>query len=461
MTRVQRTSRHRSTRAATNRRVAVPTGGMRMGQRLIPRNAAAWQQTVGNRVTRQMIGQQAVSQRQEDPPKALGYLGMNPGAHQEGRALKWQASEKTILSLNNAAAEKGLQTRQQQISFIHNTLGIRFVDKDNPDRDGNMNTNPRFFTVLDCLEKADANFREQMADLMVMFNGAERGEYLLERLVLSGHSNGLSLWGDKSDSHTPGIFTLNSDLLRLVRAFPDAAAQIKDLMFSACYSAAAIDFCIEAFPNLQTCWSYAGSSPSIGFGSVRHIQQWEQKTREDKSFSKGDKRGESAIWTRKDGFIVGDPSESGVEQLMSTFITQQEHFNKIKDGDEPMNQGFLTRYYQHCQAFIRHPEIDETPRVYATEVMEKVLRLRFWSGVLKNFKQENGRQMAAAHKTLGIRAPRNFTRMTRRELKAYLARYQAALTAETPAQPRIFYHERLQQGLWELDSDIIREDWAH
>ena len=63
-----------------------------------------------------------------------------------------------------------------------------------------------------------------------MFNGAEKGEYKLERLVMSGHSNGVELWGDKEGKGNPGKFMVEKDFTNLVKAFPKAASQVEDVM---------------------------------------------------------------------------------------------------------------------------------------------------------------------------------------------------------------------------------------
>ena len=59
---------------------------------------------------------------------------------------------------------------------------------------------------------------------MRWFNRAEKGEIVLERLVLSGHSNGVELWGDaEADAESkPGTMVVERDLRALTTVFPDA-----------------------------------------------------------------------------------------------------------------------------------------------------------------------------------------------------------------------------------------------
>src|SRR5690242_14677074 len=73
--------------------------------------------------------------------------------------------------------------------------------------------------AFDTIQKTKPEARDQMAQVIKMFHAAELGQFTLERIVLSGHSNGVELWGDTGDNFNPGIFLLDKDLKNLTTSF--------------------------------------------------------------------------------------------------------------------------------------------------------------------------------------------------------------------------------------------------
>ncbi len=275
MPETERERRRRGRRSATSQ--AQPAGGSR---------AAA----------NHRIGNVAADGEQGEPPSAIGYVGLNPRAREEARALERSSPDQVIASLDRPGAEQRYDTSDERAAFIEEVLGIDFY--------ADM---LRFFLALQCLEACDADFREQMADLMRMFRGAELGRYNLERLVFSGHHAGGQMWGD---GRRAGELIPDRDLRNLVLAFPDAAAQVRDIMFSACNSEAYISLCAELFPGLQSIWVYEGTSPGVATGSARHIQHWERETRDEGLPAEGERvparrdgRGHVVIWSREEGLL--------------------------------------------------------------------------------------------------------------------------------------------------------------
>lgn len=242
-------------------------------------------------------------QRNDDPqtdPAALGYVGLNPEAHKEADALESSSKDTVNISLDEPTEHENYDALDKQEKFVVSQLGV-------------TPKHPKFQTILNCIEKCDPGFREQMADLLMMFRSAELGKYSLERLVFSGHhydegdshaaQNGvdtLAVWGEEFSS---GQMKSSKDLKNLVTAFPKAAAQVKDIMFSACNSTKQVDLCKQFFPNLKTVWAYKGSSPSVKQGSSRHVERWNSRTEGDNMPTKRDRKGKIAIWIKGRGFI--------------------------------------------------------------------------------------------------------------------------------------------------------------
>lgn len=242
-------------------------------------------QTHGNRIM-----QQVQRSRHDEPPAVIGYVGLNPQASKEARALKKAAHDRVIVSLDNSKRQELLKTAEGIDEFVVNSLGI------SPEENAQQ-----YNDAIHCLEQCDPRFRDQMADMMEMFHGAEEGKYRLERLVLSGHHSGGTLWRGRPPDifQTEAILSLRKDLTNLVKIFPEARAQVEDVMFSACNTEGQIKLCQELFPKLRSVWAYSGASPSIAQGSDRHITKWEKKTRSTHIPGKKDKTGHVLIWTKE------------------------------------------------------------------------------------------------------------------------------------------------------------------
>jgi hypothetical protein len=274
---------HKSTRSAAKPTVATVTPGV-----------LALQGQVGNGAVQRLLThlQRQPIQRAEDkkPPSAIGYVGLNPQAGKEAKALDRGARDQVIVSLDDLKEQAVLQTKEGKAEFVRSRLGIDPQNK------------AKFALALACLEQCESAFCDQMADMLEMFGQAEQGKYELERLVLSGHQAAGRMWGEVTDTHEPGGILINRDLPNLVKAFPVAAAQIEDLMFSACNTKDHVERCAKLFPNLKSVWVYKGSSPRIDQGSAQHIVAWEQKTRGAKMPRRRDGMGNIVIWTREKGF---------------------------------------------------------------------------------------------------------------------------------------------------------------
>ena len=243
------------------------------------------QQTVGNERVSQLI-------QREEVKSAIGYMGLNPKAYEELNALKRYSKDMVIGSLDDSVKEKQYQTTEDIIVFVYRGLAI-----------SPFNTT-KFVNALLCLFACDTAFREQMADMMQMFHAAELGQFKLERLVLSGHHSGGEMWGETADDELLSSFVPERDLTNLAKTFPKAAAQIQDVMFSACNTKEQVELCRRLFPNLQSVWAYEGFSPRIDQGSARHIKKWEKTTRDEHVPAKKDEMGNTLVWSRKDDFLV-------------------------------------------------------------------------------------------------------------------------------------------------------------
>jgi hypothetical protein len=414
------------------------------------------QRQAGNRAVRDLLlqredGDDPYDDTPAPPPSVTGYVGLNPAAGKEANQLRNATQQQVLVSLNNPEQEKKLEENPAVFDFVCDELGISPLDD-----------LERWDWATDVLLEADPNLREQLADMMRWFNQAERGDITLERLVLSGHSNGVEIWGDSAaDAESkPGRMLVERDLGMIVKVFPTAAAQVQDIMFSACFSIAAVELVVKMFPNLATCWSYTSYSPDIAGGSGQHMATWAATTEGDSTLEKSDKRGSNALWTREKGYIVGDPAAAAVGPLYAEVVA------KYRSLAEPMYEGLkdtpksdLDSYYPKIQELSVHPGASVDQKQNALGAIDIVLRLRYWKVVREKFGKVYGSELQPAYDAVGV-APPDWSTLTRPGLKAHLEQVEKAVEAhEGQAAARDTFRRLLRGGLFELDKTIIPADW--
>jgi hypothetical protein len=443
--------------AYASRAVAAPAPApgapARAGDRILELQRQAGNRAVASllRTVQRETDEDIYEEATAPPPKVTGYVGLNPAANKEAKQLKAATRQQVLVSLNDPEAEAKFAENPAVFDFVHDELGISPID----DYD-------RWDTATDVLLEADPHLREQLADMMRWFNRAEIGEVDLERLVLSGHSNGVELWGDApADAKSkPGTMLVERDLGSLVKAFPTAAGQVQDIMFSACFSINAVQLVIDLFPNLQTCWSYTSYSPDIAGGSGQHMATWAGTTEGDSSLEKKDKRGSNALWTRERGFIVGDPAAAAVGPLYTEVLRKwRELAEPMYEGKKDTPKSQLDSYYPKIQELVAHPHASEDQRKGGEQARDIVLRLRYWIVVREKFGRVHGAELQPAYDALGITAP-VWSSLTRPELKAHLDAVEKALKEHEGAGTAKEPIERLlKKGLFGLDTKVIKSDW--
>ncbi len=167
--------------------------------------------------------------------------------------------------------------------------------------------------------KGDAS--TELVRLVSVFWQAEQGKCAINRLMLSGHSDGDSLWGDDNGRIEWSAFA------QLVALFPRARAEVHDLFIGACNNGwqTSVKRFIAMFPQLQSLWAYVKTAPSVATGGARDMQSWAHATEPGGS---GLSRGVAshspvadrvAIWTKHGGYSPpagADSSDLEVERLL-------------------------------------------------------------------------------------------------------------------------------------------------
>jgi hypothetical protein len=374
-------------------------------------------------------------------------MGMNPGAGIEAKALKKVLKDDVILAMNDPKLEKSLENDAGIARWLITELPLTVAKP------------PQFVFAYETLRATDATARDQLAQAMKMFYAAETGAFRLERMVLSGHSNGVSLWGDAEKNFNPGSFVLDDMMTGLTNAFPKAAGQVEDVMFSACYTVSSIELVIKVFRNVRTVWGYAGLSPAAGAGAERHITKWEKETRGAGSPAK-EGVGTSALWTRdasspKGRYIRNDPAKADMKALRQSFYGLSLDVNEQKGGRKAINQGTLNTAYYYVQMMLAHPEATADERAILNEWRDVLLRLRHHDKICGHFATKYSEQIKKAYAAIG-RTPPNFAKMSRPALKAEKEAFEAA--AGSNADAKAFY-DSVFLPFWKLKPAIVPETW--
>jgi hypothetical protein len=415
-------------------------------------NILALQRTIGNRATQNLL-QRDEPQGAKKPPSKTLFMGLNSGSKGEAATLKGVLKDNVIAAMNDPSLEKSLETEEGIGKWIATELP------------GLVKSPLQVLAAFSTLQQCDAAARDQMAQVIKMFYAAEQGEFTLERIVLSGHSNGVELWGDAEKNFNPGSFLLDQDMKRLTTAFPKAAGQVEDVMFSACYTVSSIELMIKVFPNLRTVWGYAGFSPAAGKGAEQHIAQWERETRGDKALDAKDGMGKAALWTRdaakssKDGrgYIRNDPAKANFKELAASFYGLGLDVKKQLQGESPLNPTILNMAYGYVQSMLAHPEIPSNDHKIATQWSEILLRMRYYERVTQKFAETYTGDIKKGYDAMALKPP-DFSKMTRKALKLEMEKFKKALE-DTPNTDGQAFYDKFLTGLSKLDTELIPAKW--
>jgi len=385
------------------------------------------------------------------PERVTGFIGLNPGAGKEAAGLRKATKETVLASFNDPAMEKKLQGDPAIGEFLVTELGWGAADSF------------RVLLVAAMMQEADTHLREQLADVMRWMNKAEKGQIILDRLVLSGHSDGVKLWGESEDKaeSKPGIMIIERDLGALARIFPKAAGQVEDIMFSACFSINAVEIVKKTFPNLRSVWSYGGYSPNANQGAVAHIATWAGVTEGANVPTKKEKRGSNAIWTREKGYIIGDPAQAAAGPLITEVSRGgNEWVGPYYRGDKEIEKSVLDNFYTLLQRMQAHPGVSEDQKkLLVTRVIPITLRLRHWKQISERFGAKNGDTLKSAYDALGV-SPPNWQTLTRAQLKQHMFALDQALEKNPDAAKyKPVIEDPLRKGLMLLDVKVIDESW--
>ena len=389
--------------------------------------------------------------------KSIVYIGMNKHSSHEVSSLrrtvgyngvKYIKSGATQDHINYKNVEYDLSTAEGRTGFV-SALGL---------------TGDRADALVSLLDSVGSKGRDEMAQLAVVFDQAERGDRYMERIVFSGHSVGSSVWGDDNGS------LRWTQVGKLALIFPKAAGHVQDVMIAACYSGGenTMDKYRGIFPNVKTIWAYDGSAPGSYSGAVPHIARWERGTRGprvdrlDRDSAEHTRKGEYvAVWTVADGYDNGDEA-SPIAQDRSAYTSTHSAVANFFSGEtvvENSQTGPLRNHYNNIQRLLGRNDIEPTERTQLEGERDQVIRLLYWKNVSSFFQTVHGDAINTGFTELGLEAP-NFTGMSRKDALSKIAEYNTALeSADSPSSTAEYLGDLLNKGLKDLKPSFVPEAW--
>ena len=382
------------------------------------------------------------------PRDRILFLGLNPASDNELKALR-QATGGNIEVLKGENGKIGafnLDQAEGRTAFVQ-TLGLDAA---------------RSAKLTKLLDQADAFGRDELAGLARIWARAESGQSVPGRLVFSGHSDGLKLWGESGR----GSLTLG-EIGRLADLFPAAAAKVEDIHLSGCNTGyrSNAQFWREHFPNLRSFWGYTHTAPSSNYASPAHLKTWESATRgavqslsrpqllqELKSAARS---GNLAVWSRALDYQSALPGKNmGLDEIRQIV----EGFRLGESRSANPQAGPLKQAYDALQTM----RGEEGSQSY-DDLIGKALRLRFYDTLAANFHKAYGEILKQAFSELKLPAV-DFAKANRRETLQAARHFNEAFSAQrgslSPAQ--IEHLEKVKTLLYHfeyVEPDFFAAEW--
>ena len=321
--------------------------------------------------------------------------------------------------------------------------------------------------VKEAISSLGTDAKDECARLAVVFYEAERGDRTLERLILSGHCVGTSVWGDDNGSLR---FT---SVEKLCEAFPNAARQLEDLMIAGCYSQSLrqVDKWRARFPNLHTFWAYGSSAPGSWTGATIHNALWEEATRGhepglvSRVIAIGTRKGENvATWNSVIGY-EGDAPLRDRSEVEADLAASQPVVDEFAAGDrevEDTQTGPLRDHYRLVQEILGNRDVRGAERERYERARDFTIRLIFYDHpVRERFQQAYAEELSAGYRDLGLPQAPDFATLGRKDALAEIEAYKAALdAAPRPSAAARRAWTLLSDGLRDLKIEVVPNEWV-
>jgi hypothetical protein len=402
--------------------------------------------------TAKNAGQSAESKKDD-----MVFIGMGDGAAYEAGQLKKVANEGVTDIRQRGGEYNTTVTTKAGVFDVSTEDGIyEFLDTVTTDE-------KKLDALIEIMEGADPDARDEIAQIIQVFNQAENDDREMDRMVLSGHSGGDGIWGDNNAE-------LKFETLQeICDQFPEAAAQVKDLMLSACNSGgeAGMEQYKEMFPNLKSVWAYTDSSPGAHSGAVTHMKLWEKKTEGEGTegvspdAAKGTRKGKNvATWTEDKGYEGKEHRD--IDEVLDEYDSQENFFKAYYTGRKEVkdtSSGPMRDYYNLINSALFNPALPGGRKTELNKRKKLVQRVLFYKVVRKKFTEAHAEKLAEAYSELGFNE-----KQAKAKAKAYatMGRGEMIQVVEQFKQDGgdDSMYRLLYAGLVKLNPKVIPQNWV-
>jgi hypothetical protein len=276
------------------------------------------------------------------------------------------------------------------------------------------------------LDDARADGRNELAALAIDWAKAEKGGRCSSRIMFSGHHAGGTFWGERGHLE-------ESDIAKLAKAMPKAAAQVEDIHLAGCYTGGyqRLESWRTVFPNLQTAWGYEHSSPDAGLANGQQTA-WEVSTRGrvgilDRRIARGVLAEEVTVWSRQGGHQSRDGNVD-ISTVRADVRTKELDYDRAFDGrqkiDDP-HAGPVRQYYNSLNNLANHPDLPTSERDALNDKIERTIRLLYFGDVAKGWAKDNDNVISKGYAAAGLEKP-DYSKMDRAQALAAIDKYLKA-----------------------------------
>ncbi len=273
------------------------------------------------------------------------------------------------------------------------------------------------------LKSQSASDRDDLAHVMKVYADTEAdGKDRMTRVVLSGHSGGMGVFGSSGEVYFKG-------LVELASIFPRAANQTKHVIVAGCHTGdetTILDYYVKAFPSLLTVWAWWDACPT-GPGAAAAIVRWAGLTERGQKTIPAQGGG---ISTYSGGTYSGAPSgKASPATVLASIRGDDARFQDYFDGtraDPSPHGGWLEAYYGRAFTAARRADVTGADHDEMELKRQRALLLRYWKNVAKNFWKANG---SVITKGYGTAAAPDYPNLSRKGTLAAIAAFGAAATA--------------------------------
>ncbi len=391
-------------------------------------------------------------------PKHTGivHFGLNGGAKTEADTLNGvNADQGGAKSIRNQKEQDVLTRNNQRMDLASTDGRIAWL--------ASLGLVEAVATKVNAvIADAGGGARDELGQLVEVYAQAESGDRRMDRLVLSGHNVGSSMWGDDNGSVPFSTFVDLRDI------FPKAAAQVKHLLVSACYSGGEkqMDVFKEAFPSLQSIMAYTGSSPGTASGGLNHIKRWEKATEKgdgsnvDKDIAKNTRKGENvSTWNSKDGYQGDQPVP--LYEIEADLTAGDAIFDRYYTNGQAVTDaqsGELRTYYNLLQRALRHPELEAGRKAELGIRRDQTIRLLFYPLISKRFAAQHRAALEAGYTATEGQTLPDYGKAARADALTSIQSFATAVSSATSTEGSNAL-DLLQRGLVKLETALIPEQW--